>query len=64
MTAGGQARVVFVSYAHEDADLLDRLLVVLKPLVREGQVDLWADRRIGVARRWSDEIEAYLGRAE
>lgn len=64
MTPGGQARVVFLSYAHEDADVLDRLLVVLKPLVRVGQVDIWADHRIGVARRWNDEIEANLRRAE
>lgn len=64
MGAARQARVVFVSYAHEDTDLLDRLLVVLKPLVREGHVELWADQWIEVARRWSDQIESNLLRAE
>ncbi len=64
MGAGGEPSIVFISYAHEDRDLLDRLLVVLKPLGGSGRVELWADPDIGVGRRWSDDIEENLARAE
>ena len=64
MTTGEPARVIFVSYAHEDSGVLDQMSVVLKPLVRNGRVEIWTDKRIGPARRWSEEIEANLQRAE
>jgi WD40 repeat protein len=64
MGTGGPARVVFVSYAHEDVDLCRRLEVVVKPLVRKGRVDLWMDTQIGTSRNWNDAIEANLARAE
>jgi WD40 repeat protein len=64
MTERGRERTIFVSYAHEDQDVLERLRVVLAPLVREGHVELWADDRIGAARRWDAEIDASLRRAE
>ena len=60
----GEARVVFVSYAHEDVEVWRRLEVLLKPLLRKGRLELWADTRIGVARRWEPEIERHLLRAE
>ena len=58
------ARVVFISYAHEDDDLRRRLEVLLKPLVRKNRLEIWADDRIGVSRVWSQEIDGNLGRAE
>src|SRR5687768_5623508 len=58
------ARIVFLSYAHEDEPLRARLELVLNPLVRNGRLDLWADHRIGVSRVWRDEIERHLERAE
>jgi len=64
MTPGGQRRVIFVSYAHEDVDVLVRLRVMLAPLVREGHVEIWADDRVEVGRRWDDEIESSMRRAE
>src|SRR5207248_2867343 len=42
----------------------DRLLVMLKPLIREGEVEIWADYQIGPGRRWSNEIESSLRRSE
>ena len=60
---GGPARVIFVSYAHEDSDVLDRLRVVLKPLERGGQVEVWADRQIEAGGQWNDAIESSLARA-
>ncbi len=36
---------VFVSYSHKDTSALDRMLVHLAPLEREG-LDLWVDTKI------------------
>ena len=54
---------VFLCYSHHDASWLDRLQVHLKPLEREGLVDLWSDRRIEIGDQWRKEIEAALARA-
>jgi WD40 repeat protein len=58
-----EPHVVFVSYAHEDVDVRVRLDTVLKPLVRKGRLEVWADDRIAVGRTWRDEIETSLARA-
>ena len=54
---------VFISYSHNDDEYLERLLVHLKPLEREGLLELWVDKRIRAGDRWKDEIERALGRA-
>lgn len=54
---------VFISYSHRDRDYLDRLLVHLKPLEKEGLIDLWVDTRIHAGDRWKKEIEKALQRA-
>jgi hypothetical protein len=54
---------VFVSYSHRDAEWLGRLQVHLKPLVREGIIDPWSDRRIAGGARWKEEVEAALDSA-
>lgn len=51
---------IFVSYAHTDKEWLDRLNVHLKPLERSHNVELWTDQKIGVGKRWLDEIETAL----
>lgn len=51
---------IFVSYAHTDKEWLDRLNVHLKPLERSHNVELWTDQKIGVGKRWLDEIESAL----
>jgi hypothetical protein len=55
--------LVFVSYSHRDAVWLERLKTHLKPLERQGLIEVWDDQRIGAGERWRDEIRSALARA-
>lgn len=50
-------RKVFISYSHADAKWLERLRVHLKPLEREGIIELWVDTKIQAGMRWKEEIQ-------
>lgn len=54
---------IFVSYSHRDNDYLDRLLVHLKPLQRDGLIDTWVDTRLLAGDKWKKEIDAALKKA-
>jgi hypothetical protein len=54
---------VFISYSHRDAAVLERLLVHLRPLEREGLIDPWSDRLLEPGNEWQKEIERALDRA-
>jgi O-acetyl-ADP-ribose deacetylase (regulator of RNase III) len=54
---------VFVSYAHRDAEWLERLQTMLKPLVRTSGIAAWDDRAIRAGTRYRDEIVAALASA-
>lgn len=54
---------VFISYSHSDREYLDRLLVHLRPLQREGHVEVWVDTNLRAGDRWKKEIEKALARA-
>ena len=58
-----QQHQVFISYCHADRGFLDRLLVHLKPLERDGKLDVWADTRLRAGDKWKNEIERALSRA-
>ena len=56
----GDSLKVFVSYSHRDAKALERLQTHLKPLVRDGELDLWDDTRIRAGDVWRAEIDGAL----
>jgi tetratricopeptide (TPR) repeat protein len=60
--AEGRARRehVFISYSHEDRPWLDRLVTILRPLVRQGELKLWSDLDIRPGDRWNESIQKAL----
>lgn len=59
-----QRKNVFISYSHADAEWLARLKVHLKPLEREGVIDLWSDDKIQPGSNWEEEIRKALKEAK
>jgi len=55
---------VFISYAHLDDALRERLRAHLSPLEREGLVQTWDDREILAGDEWADEIDERLNQAD
>jgi nucleoside 2-deoxyribosyltransferase len=53
----------FVSYSHADRDCLERLQVHLRPIVREGLVQIMADTEIKAGEKWKERITSALNRA-
>lgn len=51
---------IFVSYSHKDAEYLERLMVHLKPLQKQGSIDVWTDSRLTPGDRWKKEIDKSL----
>lgn len=49
-------RKVFISYSHKDVHWLERLQIHLKPIEREGIIDLWDDTKIAAGVQWKDAI--------
>jgi hypothetical protein len=61
---GGDPQIgkrIFIAYSHQDQIWLDRLLQVLSPLIREGEIDAWSDQRINPGQEWLGEIDQALG---
>lgn len=54
---------VFISYSHANPKWRDRLLVLLKPFVRQGQLQVWADPYIQAGQFWRREIDVALARS-
>ncbi len=54
---------VFFSYSHKDEYILNEILVMLKPYVKNGP-ELWSDKCIQPGREWRIEIENALNTAK
>src|SRR2546425_9650142 len=63
MSSDAVRGLVFVSYSHVNPAWRDRLLVLLKPFVRQGRLQVWADPYIQAGAIWRREIDAALVRA-
>jgi len=55
---------IFFCYAHEDEALLNKLKTHLKPLQRQGFIDVWSDRNISAGAEWGREIDKHLNTAQ
>src|SRR5712692_10537591 len=55
---------IFFVYAHEDEALLNTLKSHLRPLQREGLIELWYDRKISAGTEWEPEIDIHLKQAQ
>jgi TIR domain-containing protein len=53
---------VFLSYSHADEKLRHELEKHLSPLVRDGLISLWHDRKITAGSEWSGKIDERLKR--
>src|SRR2546421_1126439 len=54
---------IFFCYAHEDEALLKKLKTHLRPLQRQGYIDVWHDRDITAGAEWEREISEHLNSA-
>lgn len=55
---------IFFCYAHEDEALLNKLKTQLRPLQRDGLIDVWYDRDISAGAEWEQEIRKHLNDAQ
>ena len=55
---------VFFCYAHEDELLLNKIKMQLKPLERQGLIEVWHDREINAGMEWEQEIDKQLNTAQ
>ncbi|MBW4583066.1 MAG: toll/interleukin-1 receptor domain-containing protein [Tildeniella nuda ZEHNDER 1965/U140] len=58
---------IFICYAHQDNEStdpdkrwLDRLLVYLRPLEQQGELQLWSDQQLEIGDTWDREIKDQL----
>lgn len=56
-------KTIFISYSHQDSKYLDRLRVHLKPLEKQGLIELWDDTKIQTGDLWRNEITIALENA-
>jgi len=55
---------IFCCYAHEDEWLLNKLKTHLRPLQRQGLIDVRHDRDISAGTEWEREIDKHLNTAQ
>lgn len=55
---------IFFCYAREDEAYLNKLKNQLKPLLRQGLIDVWYDRDISAGTEWERRINEHLNEAQ
>src|SRR5947209_18446812 len=55
---------IFFCYAHEDEPLLNNLKRHLRPLQRQGLIDVWYDRDINAGAEWEQAIQEHLNTSQ
>jgi hypothetical protein len=55
---------IFISYCHKDSEYLERLLIHLKPLLKQELITLWVDTYLRSGDKWKSEIEKALSSSE
>ena len=55
---------LFLSYSHKDSAIRDELEIHWAALKRQGVIDIWHDRRIGVGKEFDNEIGKNLNEAD
>lgn len=54
----------FISYSRRDSKWLERLKKMLKPLIREHDLEVWDDTQIKAGDKWKEELEKALRNAK
>lgn len=57
-------RSIFISYAHADAEWLERLTLLLQPVTQNLQFDIWDDRKLAVGSPWRSQVQRQLDDAK
>jgi hypothetical protein len=62
--ASGPPLRLFISYSHADEAHLQQLEKHLTPLVHEGEIEVWHDRKIPPSHPWAPVIDGHLRSAD
>lgn len=54
---------IFISYSHKDKEWLDKLMVHLKPLIRNEKMRAWTDTQIQPGSNWREEISKAINQS-
>ncbi|BAQ66233.1 NACHT C-terminal helical domain 2-containing protein [Geminocystis sp. NIES-3709] len=54
---------IFISYSQKDKDWLDKLKIMIKPLIKNNKISYWDDTQIVPGSIWKDEINQALDSA-
>jgi hypothetical protein len=58
------SRKIFISYSHKDVRWLERLQIMLRPLIHSDQLTTWVDSQIIPGSEWFTEIQHALSSAK